>query len=145
MKENELLFGAKAVIESLNAGRQIDKVMIRRDMPAEQTEELHAALRNWPTVQVQRVPVERLNFITKKNHGGVIAFISKVEYQKLSAIIPAVFENGKDPMVVAVDGVTDVRNFGSIARTAECAGADALVTPIRQVHCSTFRCAKNAA
>ena len=80
---------------------------------------------------VQRVPVERLNRITRKNHQGVIAFISAVSYQRLGDIIPSLFEEGEVPFIVLLDGITDVRNFGAIARTCECTGVDAIVLPER--------------
>ena len=83
------------------------------------------------TIQVQRVPQERLDRYTRKNHQGVIAFISAITYQKLEDIIPFVYEQGRDPFIVLLDGVTDVRNFGAIARTCECAGVDAIVIPAK--------------
>jgi 23S rRNA (guanosine2251-2'-O)-methyltransferase len=77
----------------------------------------------------QRVPVERINRITQKNHQGVVAFLSPVAYHNLDDLIPSLFEAGKLPFVVALDGITDVRNFGAIARTCECSGVDAIIIP----------------
>ena len=82
-------------------------------------------------IPVQRVPVERINRITRKNHQGVVAFISSVTYQKTEDLVPFLFEEGKTPLFVMLDGITDVRNFGAIARTCECAGVDAIVIPTR--------------
>ena len=82
-------------------------------------------------IPVQRVPVERLNKITRKNHQGVIAQTSAIDYHKLSDIVPQLFEEGALPFVLVLDGLTDVRNFGAIARTAECCGVNAIVIPSR--------------
>ncbi|MBR6105101.1 MAG: 23S rRNA (guanosine(2251)-2'-O)-methyltransferase RlmB [Paludibacteraceae bacterium] len=131
MKENEMIFGIHAIVEALEANKEIDKVIIKRDLASDLSVRLFEALKSHPMVQVQRVPVQKLDSYTRKNHEGAIAFISKVEYQKLSGVVPACFEDGRDPFVVLLDGVTDVRNFGSVARTCECAGVDAVVVPIK--------------
>ena len=128
MKENEFIFGIRAVIEAIQAEKEIDKIMIRRDLQGELAKELFDTLRG-KMIQVQRVPQERLDRYTRKNHQGVIAFISAITYQKLEDIIPFIYEAGRDPFIVLLDGVTDVRNFGAIARTCECAGVDAIVIP----------------
>jgi len=79
----------------------------------------------------QQVPVEKLNRITAKNHQGVIAIISPIIYQKIENIIPEIFERGETPLILVLDGITDVRNMGAIARTAECAGVHAIVIPAK--------------
>lgn len=81
--------------------------------------------------QLAAEPLEKLVRITTKNHQGVIAFISPIVFQRIEDIIPQVYEAGRNPFVVVLDGVTDVRNFGAIARTCECAGVDAIVIPAR--------------
>lgn len=128
MKENEMIFGIRAVIEAIQADKEIDKILVRRDLQGELAKELFDVLHG-TTIQVQRVPQERLDRYTRKNHQGVIAFISAITYQKLEDIIPFVYEQGRDPFIVLLDGVTDVRNFGAIARTCECAGVDAIIIP----------------
>lgn len=130
MKENEMIFGIRAVIEAIQADKEIDKILVRRDLQGELAKELFDVLHE-TTIQVQRVPQERLDHYTRKNHQGVIAFISAITYQKLEDIIPFVYEQGRDPFIVLLDGVTDVRNFGAIARTCECAGVDAIVIPAK--------------
>lgn len=127
---NEMIFGVRAVIEALQAGKEIDKILIKRDIQSDLSKELFAALKG-TTIPVQRVPIERLNRITKKNHQGVVAFISPVTYQLTEQLVPFLFEEGKNPFFIMLDGVTDVRNFGAIARTCECAGVDALIIPNR--------------
>lgn len=125
-----MIFGVRAVIEALQAGKEIDKILIKRDIQSDLSKELFAALKG-TTIPVQRVPIERLNRITKKNHQGVVAFISPVTYQLTEQLVPFLFEEGKNPFFIMLDGVTDVRNFGAIARTCECAGVDALIIPNR--------------
>ena len=127
-EKNEMIFGARAVIEAIQAGKEIDKVLIKKDIQSDLSKELLAALKD-TFVPVQRVPVERINRITKKNHQGVIAFISPITYQRTEDIVPFLFEQGKNPLLIMLDGLTDVRNFGAIARTCECAGVDAIIIP----------------
>ncbi len=128
MRENEMIFGIRAVIEAIQADKEIDKILVKRELQGELSKELFGVLKG-REIPVQRVPQERLDRITRKNHQGVIAFMSAVTYQKLEDIIPFVYEQGKNPFIVLLDGVTDVRNFGAIARTCECAGVDAIVIP----------------
>jgi 23S rRNA (guanosine2251-2'-O)-methyltransferase len=130
MKENEMIFGTRAVIEALQAGKEIDKVLMKRDFQGELARELFA-LAGTAGVPLQRVPQAKLDRLTRKNHQGVIAFIPAVGYQRLEDIVPFVYEAGKTPFVVLLDGITDVRNFGAIARSCECAGTDAIVIPAR--------------
>ena len=104
--------------------------------------ELFAALKGL-LIPVQRVPVERINRITRKNHQGVVAFISSVTYQKTEDLVPFLFEQGKNPFFVMLDGVTDVRNFGAIARTCECAAVDAVIIPARGQRIGECRCREN--
>lgn len=128
--EKEMIFGIRAVIEAIQAGKDIDKILIRRDMTSELSRELFAVIKD-TVIPVQKVPVEKLNKQTMKNHQGVIAFISPVTYQRIEDIIPMVYEEGRNPFIVVLDGITDVRNFGAIARTCECAGVDAIVVPAK--------------
>ena len=127
-EKNEMIFGARALIEAIQAGKEIDKVLIKKDIQSDLSKELLAALKD-TFIPVQRVPVERINRITKKNHQGVIAFISPITYQRTEDIVPFLFEQGKNPLLIMLDGLTDVRNFGAIARTCECAGVDAIIIP----------------
>ena len=130
MEENNLIFGIRAVMEALKAGKEIDKILIKKDLQGELAQELFAAVKG-TNIFIQRVPIEKINRITRKNHQGVIAFISPVSYLRLENIVPTLYEEGKIPFIVLLDGLTDVRNFGAIARTCECAGVDAIVIPER--------------
>ena len=128
--KKELIFGIRAVIEAIDAGRDIDRVLIKRDIQGDLARELFAALKG-TEIPVQRVPVEKLNRLTTKNHQGCVAFIASVTYQHVKDLVPTLFEQGRSPFFVMLDGVTDVRNFGAISRTCEIAGADAVIIPMR--------------
>lgn len=124
----DYIFGIRAVIEAIQAGKDIDRVYIKKDLSGELASELFDLMRKHHIVS-RRVPVERINKITRKNHQGVVALLSAVTYDSLDRIIPELYEAGVLPFIVVLDGVTDVRNFGAIARTCECAGVDAIVIP----------------
>ncbi len=128
MERNEYIFGIRAVMEAIEAGRDIDRLLVRKDLEGDLATELLALTRRYGIV-VRRVPVERINKITRKNHQGVVALLSAVTYNRLEYLVPQLYEEGRLPMIVVLDGITDVRNFGAIARTCECAGADAIVIP----------------
>lgn len=128
IEKSEMIFGVRAVIEAVQAGKEIDKILIKRDIQSDLSKELFAALKG-TVIPVQRVPVERINRITRKTHQGVVAFISSITYQKIEDLVPYYFEQGKNPILIMLDGITDVRNFGAIARTCECAGVDAVIIP----------------
>ena len=128
--KSEMIFGVRAVIEAVQAGKDIDKILVKKDIQSDLSKELFAALKG-TLIPVQRVPVERINRITRKNHQGVIAFVSAVTYQKTEDLVPFLFEEGKNPLFVMLDGITDVRNFGAIARTCECAAVDAVIIPAK--------------
>ena len=129
-EDSSMIFGVRAVIEAVQAGKEIDKILVKKDIQSELSKELFAALKG-RMIPVQRVPIERINRITRKNHQGVVAFMSAVTYQRVEEMVPFWFEQGKMPFLVMLDGITDVRNFGAIARTCECAGVDAVIIPLR--------------
>lgn len=124
----DFIFGIRAVIEAIKSGKQIDKLMIRSGLKGELIFELMALVKELQ-IPFQYVPNERINRVTMKNHQGVLAFISPIEFQNIENILPELFEKGKVPFFIVLDKVTDVRNFGAITRTAECAGVDAIIIP----------------
>lgn len=133
-KEKEMIFGTRAVMEAIDAGKTLDKILIRRDMSSAIARELLAKLTDSEghiATNVQRVPLEKLNQFTDKNHQGVIAFLSPIEFYRLEGLVPSIYESGRTPLLMVLDNVTDVRNFGAIARTCACAGADALIIGTR--------------
>lgn len=125
-----MIFGIRAVIEAVEAGKDIDKILVKKDLQSDLAQELFAAVRG-RNIVVQKVPVEKINRMSRKNHQGVLAFISAITYQHLDDIVPGLYEEGKNPFIILLDGITDVRNFGAIARTCECAGVNAIVIPER--------------
>lgn len=130
IEKNEMIFGVRAVIEAIQAGKEIEKILVKKDIKSELSKELFTAIKD-TKIPVQRVPVERINRITRKNHQGVVAFVSPITYQRTEDLVPFLYEQGKNPIMIMLDGVTDVRNFGAIARTCECAGVDAVIIPAK--------------
>jgi len=124
--KGNFIFGTRAVMEAISSGKELEKVLIQKDIRNDLMRQLIARLRELK-VPMSQVPLEKLNGITRKNHQGVICYISPIRYQSLDHIVESCYSSGKDPLLVILDRVTDVRNFGAIARTLECAGADALV------------------
>lgn len=119
---NNYIFGIRAITEAIEAGKNIDKLLLKTGIKNDLIK-----LAKQHKIPFQFVPVEKLNRITRKNHQGVIAFISPIEYSDIEEVVQRTFEAGKAPFIIILDGITDVRNFGAITRTAECAGADAIV------------------
>lgn len=130
ISKSDYIFGIRAVIEAIESGKSIDKVLVRKDLSGELAHELLAKVKEYG-VLMQRVPQERLNRITMKNHQGVIAMISPVTYHKLENLLPSLYEEGRTPFIVLLDGLTDTRNFGAIGRTCDCAVVDGIVIPER--------------
>ena len=127
--DNNLIFGIRPVVEAIEAGREIEKLYIRKGAEGQLMTELRdLCLRH--RVHVQEVPVEKLNRLVRGNHQGVVAQIAAIAYVQLDDILERVPDD-ETPLVVVFDGVTDVRNFGAIARSAECAGAHGLIVPLK--------------
>lgn len=125
---NEFVYGPRPLIEAIESGREIEKVFLKKNLHSDTCQHILRLVKE-RSIPFQFVPVERLNRITRKNHQGVIAYLSPVTFHNLEQVIPAIYESGADPLVVLLDGVTDVRNFGAIARTAECAGVHSIIIP----------------
>lgn len=128
--KNELVFGIRAIIEAIEAGKEIEKVLIKKGIKSPLLNALYTLIQE-RNIPFQYVPSEKLNRICSGNHQGVIAFISPVEYTDLDMLIPILFESGKTPILLVLDRITDVRNFGALVRTAACAGVDAIILPLR--------------
>ena len=126
---DNLIFGIRPVAEAIEAGRQLEKLYIRKGAEGPLMQEFRdLCIRH--RIRWQEVPVEKLNRLVRGNHQGVVAQTAAIEYVELTDILERVPED-ETPLVVLFDGVTDVRNFGAIARSAECAGAHGLVTPLK--------------
>jgi len=125
---NQMVFGIRAVMEAIDSGKEIESLFIQRGLAGPLFMELKQLLIT-NQIAYQQVPVEKLNRITRKNHQGVIGVISPITYLRTEDVLPFIYEKGEVPLLVLLDGVTDVRNFGAIARTAACAGAHAIIVP----------------
>jgi len=126
--EKNSIFGIRPIIEAIEKGMTIDKLFIQKGLHNDLFSEL------WKLVRLKRinykhVPLEKINRLTRKNHQGVFAFISPIDFYKIEDIIPVLYEDGKNPLILVMDRITDVRNFGAIIRTSECAGVDAILIP----------------
>jgi len=124
-----LLYGVHPVLEALRSGTVVERVLLRRDATGEGPRSVRQAARS-QGVPVQVVPPEKLDRLVRGEHQGVVAFVSPVGRQDLDEVISMAYERGERPLIVALDGVTDVRNIGAVARSAECLGAHALLVPV---------------
>jgi len=130
--ERTFLFGIHPILEALEERKPLQRLLF---LKGKQTDEVSEILRQCRALEIpaQAVPKERLDRVTRKNHQGVIAFLSPITFQPLEELISRAYESGEAPLFVLLDGVTDVRNLGAIARSAECFGATALVIPTHGV------------
>ncbi len=127
-RKDDFIFGLRPVIEAIEAGKTIDKIFMQNALQGEIYHELKQLLVKHK-IRPNYVPVEKLNRFTRKNHQGVVAFISDVPFETIQNVLPQLFEDGKTPFLLILDRLTDVRNFGAICRTAECTGVDAIILP----------------
>jgi len=130
MNDEHLIYGTRAVIEAVREGKEIEKIFIQRGLNNPLIHELKKQLKE-SDVFFNDVPSEKLNRLTQKNHQGVVAFLSSIVYYSIEQLLPSIFERGEIPLLIMLDRVTDVRNMGAIARTAECVGAQCIITPSR--------------
>ena len=122
------IYGTRPVIEAIEAGKDIEKIFLKKGMQGPQFRDLFAMIRRYG-IPFQFVPPEKLNRLYSGKHQGVIALLSVVVYQHIESVLPGLFEKGEVPFILVLDRVTDVRNMGAIARSAEAAGCHALVVP----------------
>ncbi len=129
-EKSNFIFGTRTAIEAIRAGKEVDKIFIQKGL----NNELFAELRKLITdgnIPHQFVPIEKLDRITGKNHQGVICFLSEITFYNIENLLPGIYEKGAVPLLLILDKVTDVRNFGAICRTAECSGVNAIIIPTR--------------
>lgn len=126
-KENQI-FGIRAVIEAIQAGKEIDKLFIQKEAQGELMRELFKLVKD-KQISYSYVPVEKLNRLTDKNHQGVVATVAPISFYELEELISQVFESGKTPLFLMLDQLSDARNFGAIIRTAECTGVNGIIIP----------------
>lgn len=126
MNNKTMIFGTRAVMEAIRAGRQIEKIYIQSGLSNDLVKELIQTARQ-NQAPYTFTPQEKLNRLSSKNHQGVICILSPIDYATLDNVIANAYDAGREPFVLLLDRITDVRNFGAIARTAECAGLDGIV------------------
>jgi len=132
VKQNSLIIGRQPLVEALQSGKAIDKILLQKNTSGEVINTIRQLSRD-QNIPIQVVPVEKLNGLTKASHQGVVAFAARVQYMDLQQVIDHVVSNGDLPLFLMLDGVTDVRNIGAIARSAVCCGAQAIIIPDKGV------------
>ncbi len=132
MKKSSLIIGRQPLIEAFESGKAIDKIFMYKNINGENIQHIRRLAKD-NHVPIQMVPVEKLNGFTKANHQGVVALAAAVQYMELQQVIDHVVSRGEHPLFIMLDGVTDVRNIGAIARTAVCCGAQCIVIPDKGV------------
>ena len=131
-KKNTLIIGRKAVTEAMQTGKQLERIYLQNTVHGETVDEIRR-LAEQHQVPINKVPVEKLNNFNVSNHEGCVALIAKVQYQNLQDVISFVVDNGQVPLFLILDGVTDIRNIGGIARSAFCFGVNAIIIPDKGV------------
>jgi len=131
-KSSTLIIGKQPLLEAIQAGRAIDKILLQKNISGEFAQSIRQIAKDHQ-IPIQPVPIEKLNSISRSNHQGVIAFASLVKYMDLQEVIDFVVGEGQTPLFLMLDGVTDVRNIGAIARSAVCCGAQAIIIPDKGV------------
>ena len=131
-KKSTLVIGRKAVIEALQSGKQLERIYLQSTVHGEVIDEIKKLAEQYQT-PINKVPVEKLNNFNVSNHEGCIALIAKVQYQNLQDIISFVVDKGEVPLFLILDGITDIRNIGGIARSAYCFGVNAIIIPDKGV------------
>lgn len=126
--KDKLIYGRHPILDSIENGLSLDKVMMSKSLKGDFEKDLRRLCKE-RNIPLYIVPKERIASITNKNHQGVVGFLSYVEYQLIEDVFPTIYDRGETPLVVVLDGVTDVRNIGAIARSAEASGAHALIVP----------------
>ncbi|NCI45849.1 23S rRNA (guanosine(2251)-2'-O)-methyltransferase RlmB [Sediminibacterium soli] len=144
VKQSSLIIGRQPLVEALQSGKAIDKILLQKNAAGESLSLIRQLARE-QQVPIQQVPAEKLNYLTKANHQGVIAFGALVQYMDLQQVIDHVVSEGAPPLFLMLDGITDVRNIGAIARTAVCCGAQAIIIPDKGVGAMNEEAMKSSA
>lgn len=131
-KQDKLIIGRQPLIEAINAGKAIDKILFQKNVEGESIGTIRHLAKE-KNIPIQVVPIEKLNGLSRANHQGVMAFVASVVYMDLQQVIDHIVAAGEVPLFVMLDGVTDVRNIGAIARSAVCTGAHAIIIPDKGV------------
>ena len=129
--KQQLVYGRHPILDALDAGTQFDKILLQQGTRGDFEKQVRGKARV-AGVPVQYVPRQKLDYLTnRQNHQGVLGFVALLRYYDLADVLPGIYERGEMPLIMLLDGVTDTRNFGAIARSAEICGVHALVTPLK--------------
>ena len=126
MEKDNQIFGIRAIIEAINAKKEIDKVFVQKDAQGDLMQDLMKTMKR-NNINFSYVPVEKLNRLTPNNHQGAVATIAPISFVALETMVESVIESGKKPLFLILDQLSDARNFGAIIRTAECTGVDGII------------------
>ena len=129
-QKQEMVYGIRPLLEAIQSGKEVEKVLIQKGLRNDNFAELMKLIKS-ENIPFQFVPPEKLKRVTRKNHQGVIGFISPVTFYQIEDVLPSIYEDGRMPFIIIMDRITDVRNFGAILRSAEGAGIDAVIIPSR--------------
>jgi 23S rRNA (guanosine2251-2'-O)-methyltransferase len=129
MKQQQL-FGRHPVLDAIKSGLAFEKIFFQQGTRGEFEKELRKYTKE-NNIPVQMVPKEKLDKMVKGNHQGIVGLVALIPYYRLTDVLGNIYEKGNAPLLLVLDGITDVRNIGAIARTAECMGVDALIVPHR--------------
>lgn len=130
MEQDNIIYGFRPITEAIRNEKTIDKILIQKGLQGPLFKDTFILIRE-NKIPFQYVPVEKLNRLTRGNHQGLVAFMSSIEYQNIYDIVPSIYDEGRVPFLLILDKITDVRNVGAIARSAECAGVDAIILPLK--------------
>ena len=129
-QNTDMIYGRRPIIEAIKSEKTFDKLFVQKNLSGELADEFVKIAKEHKVV-VTKVPPEKLNRLTRKNHQGIVGFISPIDFANIDHIIDQAFSDGRDPLIIVLDRITDVRNFGAIVRSAECVGVDAVIIPSR--------------
>lgn len=130
ISEKNMIYGLRPLIEAFLAGKEVEKLFLQKGLKGNLAGELQS-LAHKTSTPVQYVPLEKMNRLTRKNHQGALGILSIISYEPIDELVPSLYDDGKVPLLLVLDRITDVRNFGAIARTAECAGVHAILIPAK--------------
>ena len=128
MKKSTNIIGRQPVVEALRDGQQLERIFIQKNIGGDIIDEIRQLAQRLQ-IPINVVPIEKLHYITRSNHQGVIGINSIIQYHELQDVIDHVVSRGETPLFVMLDGITDVRNIGAIARTSLCCGAQCIIIP----------------
>jgi 23S rRNA (guanosine2251-2'-O)-methyltransferase len=143
-KASSLVIGRQPVVEAIQSGKTIERIFLMRNATGDIIPQIRKLAAQY-NIPINLVPMEKLNSLTRANHQGCVAITSQVSYLDLQDVISHTIEQGQTPLFLILDGITDVRNIGAIARSAVCCGAQAIIIPDRGIAALNEEAVKSSA